>query len=73
MHTHLVLPVVKLTVLDHSVAESEEVEHGLVALVSQVTHLEEGFPPMTLLGDAQQVKDLDRGSEGEGRWEREKG
>ena len=50
--------------LDHSVAESEEVEHGLVALVSQVTHLEEGFPPMTFLGDAQQVKDLERGVRG---------
>ena len=64
--TDLVLPVVQLTVLDHTVAESEEVEHGLVALVSQVTHLEEGFPPVTLLGDAQQVKDLDRGGREKG-------
>ena len=41
-----------------TVTEPKQVEDGFIALVSQVAHLEEGFPPMSLLGDAQQVEDL---------------
>jgi len=52
-YSHLILPVVQLTVLYHTVTELKQVANGFIALVSQVAHLEEGFPPMSLLGDAQ--------------------
>ena len=57
-YSHLILPVVQLTVLYHTVTELKQVANGFIALVSQVVHFEEGFPPMSLQGDAQQVEDL---------------
>ena len=44
-HANLVLSVVGLGVLDDSVAQSEQVEHGLVPLVCQLRHLEGGLLP----------------------------
>ena len=42
--TDLVLSIVLLSMLNDSVAELKDVAHGLVALVRQITHLEEGLP-----------------------------
>lgn len=57
--THLVLPVVVLRVLYDTVAELEEVAHGLVPLLHQVLHVEQWLPAM-LEWDAQHVEDLER-------------
>lgn len=53
--TNLVLPVVGLGVLNDSVAQSEQVVHGLIPLACQLSHLEGGLLPQ---GDPQQVEDL---------------
>ncbi len=58
---NLVFPVVPLCVLYDSVAELEEIAGGLVTLVHQVPHLEQGLPAV-LHGDHQQVENL--GKEG---------
>ena len=59
MHVaYLVLPVVMLGVLDHSVAQLEEVFHGLVTFVQEISHLEQWLPTVALHGDTQQVEDL---------------
>ena len=52
---YLILSVVGLRVLNDSVAETEEVVHGIVSLVCQVSHLECG---LHLQRDPQQVEDL---------------
>ena len=56
-----------------TVTELEQVEDGFIAFVRQVAHLEEGFPPVTLLGDAQQVKNLQARRRGQGGGGKEEG